>query len=73
MRQQQNRKNAPLRLCNFARGPFTKSDLASEARNFAAACERAEQKGDRAHALLHSQECLPDPALVREWARDFEQ
>ena len=72
MHSQHQKKNIPMRFLEFAAQPVTKADLASEAADFAAACERAERKGDRAHALLNSPECRPNPAVVREWAKDFE-
>jgi len=65
-------KCRPLRLVEFARLPIAKANHESEVAEFAATSARAEQKGNRAHALLHSPDCLPDPALVRKWAKDYE-
>jgi hypothetical protein len=60
------------RFLEFTRLPLAKADLARDAEAFKEACERAQRKGDKAMDLLDSPECNPDPALVREWARDFE-
>jgi hypothetical protein len=59
----------PVRLMAFACLPVTKADIASETKDFKLACERAEQKGDKAIQLLN--ECLPNPALVEQWAKDY--
>jgi hypothetical protein len=47
-------KSRPLRLSEVAQLPITKADLANETADFAAACERAERRGDRALELLRA-------------------
>jgi hypothetical protein len=60
-----------LTLAELAALPVTKANLAHEAAEFAAACRRAEAKGNRAQELLASAECNPDPALVGAWLKDY--
>lgn len=62
--------NKPYRLAEFVTLKFSKARAAREAAEFSESCRRAESKGRRAHELLHA--CLPDPALVRLWSKDYE-
>ena len=32
--------------------------------------DRAERKGNRARELINA--CIPDPALIRQWSKDYE-
>jgi hypothetical protein len=59
-----------MRLLQFASLPVSKAELAHEAEEFREAVKRANTKGNKALELLNS--CLPDPALVTAWAKDYE-
>lgn len=61
-----------LTLDELAAMPVTKADEALELAEFKDACQRAAAKGDQAHALLNSPECMPDPATVAAWALDYQ-
>lgn len=59
-----------LSLAEVAALPVSKADLAHEAAEARESAARAYAKGDKARELLNS--CLPNPAFVRAWAKDFE-